>query len=77
MIDPGRLKTRLTVQIAADLLPMFRDGAWLCELAVASRGSRPAMAWSMSAQSSAVRPIGPRWSLDQESGIAPARLTRP
>jgi predicted ATPase len=28
-------KTRLAVQVAADLLPAFADGAWLCELAVA------------------------------------------
>jgi predicted ATPase len=28
-------KTRLAVQVAADLLPTFADGAWLCELAVA------------------------------------------
>jgi predicted ATPase len=28
-------KTRLAVQVAADLLPTFVDGAWLCELAVA------------------------------------------
>ena len=29
-------KTRLAVQVAADVLPSFPDGAWLCELAVAS-----------------------------------------
>jgi predicted ATPase/class 3 adenylate cyclase len=28
-------KTRLAVQVAADLLPSFADGAWLCELAAA------------------------------------------
>jgi predicted ATPase/class 3 adenylate cyclase len=28
-------KTRLAVQVAADLLPTFSDGAWLCELAAA------------------------------------------
>jgi predicted ATPase/class 3 adenylate cyclase len=28
-------KTRLAVQVAADLLPAFADGAWLCELAAA------------------------------------------
>jgi predicted ATPase/class 3 adenylate cyclase len=28
-------KSRLAVQVAADVLPRFRDGAWLCELAVA------------------------------------------
>jgi predicted ATPase/class 3 adenylate cyclase len=28
-------KTRLAVQVAAELLPTFADGAWLCELAVA------------------------------------------
>jgi predicted ATPase/class 3 adenylate cyclase len=29
-------KTRLAVQVAAELLPSFADGAWLCELAAAS-----------------------------------------
>jgi predicted ATPase/class 3 adenylate cyclase len=28
-------KSRLAVQIAAEVVPQFRDGAWLCELAVA------------------------------------------
>jgi predicted ATPase/class 3 adenylate cyclase len=28
-------KTRLALQVAAETLPRFRDGAWLCELAVA------------------------------------------
>ncbi len=31
-------KTRLAVQVAAEALPRFRDGVWLCELAVASDG---------------------------------------
>jgi predicted ATPase len=31
----GAGKTRLAVQVAADLLPGFAEGAWLCELAVA------------------------------------------
>src|SRR3989442_13341340 len=31
----------------------------------------------MSAQSSTVRAIGPAWSMDQERGSTPARLTRP
>ncbi len=29
-------KTRLAIQVAAEILPHFRDGAWLCELAAAS-----------------------------------------
>jgi predicted ATPase len=29
-------KTRLAIQVAAELLPHFRDGAWLCELASAT-----------------------------------------
>jgi len=29
-------KTRLAVQVAADVVPRYRDGAWLCELAAAS-----------------------------------------
>jgi predicted ATPase len=32
----GAGKTRLAVQVAADLLPTFADGAWLCELAAAA-----------------------------------------
>jgi predicted ATPase/class 3 adenylate cyclase len=28
-------KTRLATQVAAELLPLFRDGVWLCELAAA------------------------------------------
>ena len=28
-------KTRLAVQVAADVLPRFADGAWMCELAAA------------------------------------------
>ena len=28
-------KTRLSLQVAADVLPRYRDGAWLCELAAA------------------------------------------
>ena len=31
-------KTRLAVQVAAETLPRFADGAWWCELAVASDG---------------------------------------
>ena len=29
-------KTRLAAQVAADVVPRFRDGAWMCELAAAS-----------------------------------------
>jgi predicted ATPase len=29
-------KTRLATQVAADVLPRFTDGAWLCELAAAA-----------------------------------------
>jgi predicted ATPase/class 3 adenylate cyclase len=31
-------KTRLAVQVAADVLPRFADGAWFCELAAADDG---------------------------------------
>ena len=31
-------KTRLALQVAAELLPGFADGAWLCELAAAASG---------------------------------------
>src|SRR5687768_4862544 len=35
------------------------------------------MTLSMSAQSAALRHMGPTWSMDQASGSTPARLTRP
>jgi predicted ATPase len=37
-------KTRLALQAAADQLPSFRDGAWLCELAPAEDGETMAQA---------------------------------
>jgi predicted ATPase/class 3 adenylate cyclase len=37
-------KTRLAVQAAADQLPSFRDGAWLCELHAAEDGETMAQA---------------------------------
>jgi predicted ATPase/class 3 adenylate cyclase len=37
-------KTRLAVQAAADQLPSFRDGAWLCELHAADDGETMAQA---------------------------------
>ena len=42
---PGGVgKTRLAVQAAADQLPSFRDGAWLCELHAAGDGEMMARA---------------------------------
>ena len=42
---PGGVgKTRLALQAAADQLPSFRDGAWLCELAAAQDGETMAQA---------------------------------
>ena len=42
---PGGVgKTRLALQAAADLLPSFADGAWLCELAAAGDGEAMAQA---------------------------------
>jgi predicted ATPase/class 3 adenylate cyclase len=42
---PGGVgKTRLALQAAADQLPSFRDGAWLCELAAAGDGEMMAQA---------------------------------
>jgi predicted ATPase/class 3 adenylate cyclase len=42
---PGGVgKTRLAVQAAADHLPSFRDGAWLCELHAAEDGETMAQA---------------------------------
>jgi hypothetical protein len=42
-----------------------------------SPGSYPAIACSSSAQSSTVHAIGPAWSMLNDSGSTPARLTRP
>ena len=44
---------------------------------VGSFGSAPAIALSTMPQQSAVRAIGPSLSSDQQSAIAPCRLTRP
>src|SRR2546421_4419413 len=52
----------------------FQDGA---PSVVGSSGSGPAIAATISAQSSAVRASGPTVSSVNESGIALARLTRP
>ncbi len=42
---PGGVgKTRLALQAAADQLPSFRDGAWLCELHAAEDGETMAQA---------------------------------
>jgi hypothetical protein len=42
---PGGVgKTRLVLQAAADQLPSFRDGAWLCELRAAEEGETMAQA---------------------------------
>ena len=48
-------KTRLALQTAADVLPRFPDGAWLCELdavrdpeqvaQMVATGERPAQLW--------------------------------
>ena len=42
-----------------------------------SAGSNPAMTWSMSAMSSALRVIGPIWSMVKVLGKTPRRLTLP
>src|SRR5690349_19803363 len=52
----------------------FQSGA---PAVVGSRGSAPAIAARISAQSSALRASGPTVSSANESGIASARLTRP
>jgi len=61
----------------------MRNGRWArftctgaCEV-IGSRASWPAIAWKMSAQSSAVRASGPTVSSECESGMAPCRETRP
>jgi predicted ATPase/class 3 adenylate cyclase len=56
-------KTRLAIQVAADLLPAFDDGAWLCELAAA--GDCDAMTQVVAATLG----VQPRAGLDLETGI--------
>ncbi len=46
-------KTRLAIQVAAELVPEFRDGAWLCELASVSD---PDAVWDTLAASLSVHP---------------------
>jgi predicted ATPase/class 3 adenylate cyclase len=46
-------KTRLAIQVAAELVPEFRDGAWLCELAPVSD---PDAVWDTLAASLGVHP---------------------
>jgi predicted ATPase len=46
-------KTRLAIQVAAELVPAFPDGAWLCELAPVSD---PAAVWDAVAASLGVYP---------------------
>ena len=56
---PGGVgKTRLAVQAAADQLPSFADGAWLCELAAAGDGETMAQAVAAALRvRSAARPV--------------------
>ncbi len=56
-------KTRLAIQVAADLLPGFPDGAWLCELAAASDAD------AMTQVVAATLGVQPRAGVDLESGI--------
>ena len=39
-------KTRLAVQVAAEVLPRFANGAWMCELAAADDADAMACRWS-------------------------------
>jgi hypothetical protein len=50
---------------------------WSAVRLVESRSSKPTMAFSSSAQSSAVRAIGPPWSREDANAIMPKRDTRP
>jgi len=65
-------KTRLAIQVAAELVPEFPDGAWLCELASVSD---PDAVWDTLAASLGVRP-SPGRSLDDAvlEYLAPKRL---
>jgi len=53
------------------------DCALMLQALAGSRGSCPARACSINAQSSAVHAIGPIWSRLNAAGATPARLTRP
>ena len=65
-------KTRLAIQVAAELLPDFPDGAWLCELASVSD---PDAVWDTLAASLGVHP-SPGRSLDDSvlEYLGPKRL---
>jgi len=68
---PGGVgKTRLAVQAAADLLPSFGDGAWLCELAAA--GDAKALAQAVAA---ALR-VQPRAGLSVAGSVVEFLRTR-
>jgi predicted ATPase len=68
---PGGVgKTRLTVQAAADLLPSFADGAWLCELAAAADGE------SMAQLVAAALRVRPRPSLSTAGSVVKFLRTR-
>jgi predicted ATPase/class 3 adenylate cyclase len=68
---PGGVgKTRLAVQAAADLLPSFAEGAWLCELAPA--GDEQAMAQAVAA---ALR-VRPRPGLSTAASVVEFLRTR-
>jgi predicted ATPase/class 3 adenylate cyclase len=65
-------KTRLAIQVAAELVPDFPDGAWLCELASVSD---PDAVWDTLAASLGVHP-SPTRSLEDSvlEYLAPKRL---
>jgi predicted ATPase/class 3 adenylate cyclase len=65
-------KTRLAIQVAADLVPDFPDGAWLCELAPVSD---PDALWDTLAASLGVHP-SPGRGLDESvlEYLAPKKL---
>jgi predicted ATPase len=65
-------KTRLAVQVAADLLPTFPDGAWLCELAVA--GDDDTLAQVVASTLRAVQRVGRSLERSIVEFLRPARL---
>jgi predicted ATPase len=65
-------KTRLAVQVAADLLPTFPDGAWLCELAAA--GDADSLAQVVASTLGAAQRAGRTLERSIAEFLQPARL---
>ncbi len=65
-------KSRLALQVAADVLPRFRDGAWLCELAVADDDET--MGQVVAAELGMSQRVGMSWSESVSDYLRPKEL---